>query len=165
MKKVAGRLRLDLAQYRELEAFAAFASDLDRASRNQLDRGARLVELLKQPNYSPYPVEEQVVSVWAGTEGKLDDIPVSDIRDFETQFLQYLRHAHAGVLATIAANEWNDDVVTTLDEAIVHFKQMFLGRDGKLVINEEEAEAMAEGVEMQEKVRRVKRTPPPPVRK
>ena len=85
MKQVAGRLRLDLAQYRELEAFAAFASDLDRASRAQLERGARLVELLKQPNYSPYPVEEQVVSVWAGTEGKLDDIPVGDIRRFEAR--------------------------------------------------------------------------------
>ncbi len=161
MRKVAGRLRLDLAQYRELEAFAAFASDLDRASRNQLERGGRLVELLKQPNYSPYPVEEQTVSIWAGTEGKLDDVPVGDVRAFETQFLTYLRHSHAGVLATIAANEWNDDVVTTLDEAIAHFKQMFLGADGKLVINEEEAEAMAEGVETQEKVRRVKKTPPP----
>ncbi len=161
MRKVAGRLRLDLAQYRELEAFAAFASDLDRASRNQLERGSRLVELLKQPNYSPYPVEEATVSIWAGTEGKLDDVPVGDVRSFETQFLQYLRHQHAGVLATIAANEWNDDVVTTLDEAIVHFKQVFLGADGKLVINEEEAEAMADGVETQEKVRRIKKTPPP----
>jgi F-type H+/Na+-transporting ATPase subunit alpha len=161
MRKVAGRLRLDLAQYRELEAFAAFASDLDRASRNQLERGSRLVELLKQPNYSPYPVEEQTVSIWAGTEGKLDDIPVGDIREFETQFLRYLRHSHAGVLVTIAANEWNDDVVTTLDEAIIHFKQMFLGGAGELVITEEEAEAMAEGVETKEKVRRIKKTPPP----
>ena len=76
MKKVAGRLRLDLAQFRELEAFSAFASDLDKASRDQLERGGRLVELLKQPNYTPYPVEEQVVSVWMGTEGKIDDIPV-----------------------------------------------------------------------------------------
>src|SRR5205807_4231141 len=85
MKRVAGRLRLDLAQYRELEAFAAFASDLDRASRNQLERGARLVELLKQPNYSPFPVAEQVISIWAGTTGKLDDIPVGEIRRFETE--------------------------------------------------------------------------------
>ena len=99
MKKVAGSLRLNLAQYRELEAFAAFASDLDRASRAQLDRGSRLVELLKQPNYSPYPVQEQVVSVWAGTEGKLDDIPVGEVRRFESEFLQYLRHKHEGVLA------------------------------------------------------------------
>src|SRR5690349_9550277 len=124
MKAVAGSLRLDLAQYRELEAFAAFASDLDRASRQQLDRGARLVELLKQPNYSPYPVEEQVVSVWAGTEGKLDDIPVGEIRRFETEFLSYLRHSHSGVLTAIAGNEWSDDIAATLDEAIAHFKQM-----------------------------------------
>src|SRR5262245_9349802 len=126
MKAVAGRLRLDLAQYRELESFAAFASDLDRASRNQLERGARLVELLKQTNYTPYPVEEQVVSVWAGTEGKLDDIPVGEIRRFEAEFLAYLRHQHAGVLAAIADQTWDDDVISTLDEAIAHFKDMFL---------------------------------------
>jgi F-type H+-transporting ATPase subunit alpha len=160
MKRVAGRLRLDLAQYRELEAFAAFASDLDRASRQQLDRGGRLVELLKQPNYSPYPVEEEVVSVWAGTEGKLDDVPIAEIRRFESEFLAYLRHAHAGVLATIAGDEWNDDVVTSLDEAIVHFKQMFLSADGKPIINEEEAKAMEEGVETKEAVKRVRKAPP-----
>jgi F-type H+-transporting ATPase subunit alpha len=166
MKRVAGRLRLDLAQYRELEAFAAFASDLDRASRQQLDRGARLVELLKQPNYSPYPVEEQVVSVWAGTEGKLDDIPVGEIRRFETEFLAYLRHSHAGVLATIADNEWNDDLVVSLDEAIASFKQMFLSADGKPVVHEDPAKAMAEGVETKEAVKRVKKAPPkPPARK
>jgi F-type H+/Na+-transporting ATPase subunit alpha len=160
MRKVAGRLRLDLAQYRELEAFAAFASDLDRASRNQLERGARLVELLKQPNYSPYPVEEEVVSIWAGTEGKLDDIPVGDVIRFEAEFLQYLRHAHTGVLATIASGTFDDDIVSTLDEAIAHFKQTFLAADGKPVLHEEEAEAMAEGVETREKVKRVKKTPP-----
>jgi F-type H+-transporting ATPase subunit alpha len=161
MKAVAGRLRLDLAQYRELEAFAAFASDLDRASRQQLERGSRLVELLKQPNYSPYPVEEQVVSVWSGTEGKLDDIPVVEVRRFETEFLAYLRHSHAGVLATIAGNVWNADISSTLDEAIVHFKQMFLAADGKPIVNEDPAKAMAAGVETQEKVKRVKKTPPP----
>jgi F-type H+-transporting ATPase subunit alpha len=164
MKRVAGRLRLDLAQFRELEAFSAFASDLDRASRNQLERGARLVELLKQPNYTPYPVEDQVVSVWAGTEGKVDDVPVGEVARFEREFLQYLRHSHAGVLAQIAQNDWDDDIVASLDEAIVTFKQMFLSADGKPVINEEEAEAMAEGVETKETVKRVKRTPPPPPR-
>src|SRR2546421_1856563 len=102
MKRVAGRLRLDLAQFRELEAFAAFASDLDKASRAQLERGARLVELLKQPNYSPYAVEEETVSIWAGTSGKLDDIPVGDIRRFETEFLQYLRHSRKELLGSIA---------------------------------------------------------------
>jgi F-type H+-transporting ATPase subunit alpha len=160
MKEVAGRMRLDLAQYRELEAFAAFASDLDRASRAQLERGARLVELLKQPNYTPYPVEEQVVSIWAGTAGKVDDIPVNEIARFESEFLQYLRHSHAGVLQAIADNDWNDDIVTSLDEAIGHFKQMFLAGEGGMKVTDEEAEAMGEGVETQEKVRRIKRTPP-----
>jgi F-type H+-transporting ATPase subunit alpha len=161
MKRVAGRLRLDLAQYRELEAFAAFASDLDRASRAQLERGGRLVELLKQSNYSPYPVEDEVISVWAGTEGKLDDVPVGDIRRFESEFLTYLRHAHSGVLASIADQDWNDDIVSTLDEAVAHFKDMFLNRDRGVVAMEEAAEAMAEGVETRETVKRVKRTPPP----
>jgi F-type H+/Na+-transporting ATPase subunit alpha len=160
MKEVAGRMRLDLAQYRELEAFAAFASDLDRASRAQLERGARLVELLKQPNYTPYPVEEQVVSIWAGTAGKVDDIPVNEISRFETEFLQYLRHSHAGVMQAIADNDWNDDIVASLDEAIGHFKQMFLAGEGGIKVTDEEAEAMGEGVETQEKIRRIKRTPP-----
>jgi F-type H+/Na+-transporting ATPase subunit alpha len=155
MRKVAGRLRLDLAQFRELEAFAAFASDLDRASRNQLERGARLVELLKQPNYSPYPVEEQVVSVWSGTEGKLDDIPVGEVRRFETEFLQYLRHSHKPTLESIAANNWDDDIAGTLDTAIAEFKQLFLAGDDSIRINEPEAEAMAEGVKGQETVTRV----------
>ena len=153
------RLRLDLAQYRELEAFSAFASDLDRASRNQLDRGARLVELLKQPNGSPYPVEDQVVSIWAGTEGKLDEVPVGDIKRFETDFLRHLRHAHAGLLAQIAANQWSDEIKEGLDQAITRFKHSFLAESGGLVLNEEEAEAMAAGVETQEQVRRVRRAP------
>ena len=90
MKKVAGGLKLALSQYRDLEAFASFASDLDAASRAQLDRGARLVELLKQRQYSPLPVERQVVSVWAGTDGYLDDVPVEDIGRFESEFLDYI---------------------------------------------------------------------------
>src|SRR4051812_5237008 len=91
MKDVAGRLRLDLAQFRAMEAFAMFASDLDAASRAQLDKGARLVELLKQPQYSPFSVEEEVVSVWAGTTGQLDDVPVGDVRRFERELLEWLR--------------------------------------------------------------------------
>ena len=87
MKTVAGNLRLSLSQFRDLEAFAAFASDLDAASRAQLDRGARLVELLKQPQYDPFPVEEQVVSIWAGSNGYLDDVPLEDIGRFEHDFL------------------------------------------------------------------------------
>src|SRR5699024_8014256 len=82
MKKVSGTLRIDLAQYRDMEAFSMFASDLDASTRRQLDRGARLMELLKQPQYTPYPVEEQVVSIWAGSRGHMDEIPVSDILRF-----------------------------------------------------------------------------------
>ncbi|MFG1676791.1 F0F1 ATP synthase subunit alpha [Micromonospora sp. NPDC049282] len=153
MKKVAGSLRLNLAQFRELEAFAAFASDLDRASQNQLNRGSRLVELLKQPNYSPYPVNEQVVSVWAGTEGKLDDIPVGEVRRFESEFLQYLRHKHEGVLAAIADHKWGDDIVSSLDSAISEFKQVFLGKEDEVRINEAPAEAL-EGEQTRETVTR-----------
>jgi F-type H+/Na+-transporting ATPase subunit alpha len=157
MRKVAGRLRLDLAQYRELEAFSAFASDLDRASRAQLEKGARLVELLKQPNYSPYPMEEQVVTVWAGTEGKLDDIPVGDVRRFEAEFLDYLRRHHKGTLENIAGNNWDDDIAVSLDEAIVAFKQRFLAGEETVTLNEAEAEAMAREAESRETVTRVVR--------
>src|SRR6186713_2556818 len=101
MKDVAGRLKLDLAQFRAMEAFAMFASDLDPASRAQLARGARLVELLKQKQSSPFPVEEQVVSVWAGTTGKLDKIKVEDIRTFEADFLDHLRRSKNELLAAI----------------------------------------------------------------
>src|SRR6202034_2315934 len=90
MRKVSGGLKLSLSQYRDLEAFASFASDLDAASRAQLCRGVRLVELLKQRQYSPMPVERQVVSVWAGTSGYLDDVPVADIGRFESEFLEEL---------------------------------------------------------------------------
>ncbi|MET7469854.1 F0F1 ATP synthase subunit alpha [Micromonospora sp. NPDC005686] len=155
MKKVAGSLRLNLAQYRELEAFAAFASDLDRASRAQLDRGSRLVELLKQPNYSPYPVQEQVVSVWAGTEGKLDDVPVGEVRRFESEFLQYLRHKHEGVLASIADHKWGDDIISSLDSAITEFKQLFLGKEDEVRINEAPAKPL-EGEQSRETVTRLR---------
>jgi F-type H+-transporting ATPase subunit alpha len=153
LRKVAGRLRLDLAQYRELEAFAAFASDLDKASRNQLDRGGRLVELLKQSNYSPYPVEEQVVSIWAGTEGKLDDISVPDVRRFETEFLEFLRHQFKPTLQSIADNNWDDDIINALDEAIVRFKQVFLNKEDEARVNDAPAEPLS-GAENRETVTR-----------
>src|SRR5205085_3210363 len=112
MRKVAGRLRLDLAQYRELEAFAAFASDLDKASRAQLDRGARLVELLKQPQYSPYSVVDEVIVIWAGTTGQLDDIPVGDVRRFEGEMLQWLHRHRSDVLTSIeSTGQLTDDNV------------------------------------------------------
>jgi F-type H+-transporting ATPase subunit alpha len=155
MKRVAGRLRLDLAQFRELEAFSAFASDLDRASRAQLDRGGRLVELLKQPNYSPYPVEEQVVAVWIGTEGKVDDIPIEEVRRFEGDFREYLRHQHKDLLASLADGNWDDDVVAKLNEALDTFKRNFLAQEHPTRVNEAPAEAMAEGEESQETVTQV----------
>ncbi len=160
MRKVAGRLRLDLAQFRELEAFSAFASDLDRASRAQLDRGSRLVELLKQPNNSPYPIEDQTVSIWAGTEGKLDDIAVGDVRRFEAEFLQSLRRTNKGTLEAIAAGNWDDEVVEQLDRALTAFKANFIGADGSIHVNEPPAEAMEEGVEGSETVTRVRPAPP-----
>jgi F-type H+-transporting ATPase subunit alpha len=153
MKRVSGSLRLNLAQYRELEAFAAFASDLDRASRAQLERGVRLVELLKQANYSPYRVEDQVVSVWAGTEGKLDDIPVGEVRRFESEFLEYLHHRHEGTVAAIADNKWDDEIVETLNQAVASFKQLFLGKEDETRINEAPAEPL-EGAETREAVTR-----------
>jgi F-type H+-transporting ATPase subunit alpha len=154
MKDVAGRLRLDLAQYRELEAFAAFASDLDRASRAQLDKGARLVELLKQPQYSPFPVEEQIVSVWAGTTDRLDDVPVGEIRRFEREFLDYLRHQRKDLLDKIAeTKKLDEDTLNSLVEAINHFKQMFLGKENGMTVNEAEAKAL-EGEQERETVRR-----------
>ncbi|MFY1673004.1 F0F1 ATP synthase subunit alpha [Plantactinospora sp. WMMB334] len=153
MKKVAGRLRLDLAQYRELEAFAALASDLDKASQDQLSRGARLVELLKQTNYSPFPVQEQVVSVWIGTEGKLDDIPIGEVRRFESEFLEFLRHQYKPTLQSIADNNWDDDIVNALNEAVARFKQMFLGKEDEVRINEAPAQPM-EGEQDRETVTR-----------
>ena len=157
MRKVTGRLRLDLAQFRELEAFSAFASDLDKASRAQLERGSRLVELLKQPNYSPYPVQDQVVSLWSGTSGKVDDIPLADVRRFEADFLGYLRHTHKEILATIAENTWNDDVIAQLESVVEEFKRIFKGEGKELRINEPAAKEMEEGVETRESVKRVTR--------
>ncbi len=126
IKKIAGRLRLDLAQYRELEAFAAFGSDLDAASKAQLERGARMVELLKQGQYSPYSVEQEVVSIWAGTTGKMDSIPVPDIRRFETEFLDYIALSHPAIFEVIATTrELSDDTVASLEKAIETFKSQF----------------------------------------
>src|SRR5450755_2173574 len=126
MKTVAGRLRLDLAQFRELEAFSAFGSDLDKASKAQLERGQRLVELLKQPQYSPFPVEQQVVSLWAGTSGAVDDIPTADIRRFERDFLDYLTRSHQGIYDTILqTGKLEDSTVEGLQAAVAEFKKRF----------------------------------------
>jgi F-type H+-transporting ATPase subunit alpha len=162
MKRVAGQLKLSLSQYRDLEAFAAFASDLDAASRAQLDRGARLVELLKQPQYSPFPVEEQVVSLWAGTTGQLDDVPVEDIRRFENEYLDYLRRSYAGLLTAIReTNNLTDDDVTTLKEATDRFRRTFEVTGGQLLVASDEAvPALGEGEDKQESIARYE-TPAP----
>jgi F-type H+-transporting ATPase subunit alpha len=157
MRKVAGTLRLSLSQYRDLEAFAAFASDLDAASRAQLERGARLVELLKQPQYSPFPVEKQVVSVWSGTTGELDDVPVEDIRRFETEFLDFVEHSRKGILDGIReTGQLSDDALIALKDAITEFKKGFETHDGRLLAQDEPAEALADEKVEQETVRRVK---------
>jgi F-type H+-transporting ATPase subunit alpha len=164
MRKVAGQLRGSLSQFRDLEAFAAFASDLDAASRAQLDRGARLVELLKQPQYSPYPVEEEVVSLWAGTTGQLDDVPVEDVRRFETEFIDYLRRSYAGLLTAIReTNDLTDDNITTLREATDRFRRTFEVTGGQLLVASDEAvPALGEGEDKQESIARYEPPAPAP---
>ncbi len=126
MKKIAGRLRLDLAQYRELEAFAKFGSDLDKATLATLRRGARLVELLKQGQYVPMPVEKQVVSIFAGTNGYLDEIPVEHVERFEREFLEMMELKHADVLQAIAeAKDLTDDLVNVLKTILRQFTDSF----------------------------------------
>jgi F-type H+/Na+-transporting ATPase subunit alpha len=139
MKKVAGQLRLSLSQFRDLEAFAAFASDLDAASRAQLDRGARIVELLKQPQYDPFPVEEEVVSIWAGTTGQLDDVPIEDVRRFESEFIDYLHRSYDGLLTAIReTKDLTDDNITTLKDAMDQFRRTFEVTGGKLLVSDED---------------------------
>lgn len=127
MKKVAGNLRLDLAQYRSLAAFAQFASDLDEATKKQIDRGARMTELLKQGQYQPMPVERQIAVIWAGTSGQLDEVPVNRIQAFEKEFLDYLDGQYSKTLQAIKKEkQLTDDIVKELTEAVTDFKKMFL---------------------------------------
>lgn len=125
MKKVSGTLKLELAQYRSMEAFAMFASDLDDATKAQLTRGSRLTELLRQPQYTPYAVEEQVVSIWAGTSGHLDDIEISDVLRFEEGFIEYLRHKTSVLTDIASSGKLEDDTVAALKTAVAEFKQGF----------------------------------------
>ena len=145
MKKVAGRLRLNLAQFRELEAFAAFGSDLDAASKAQLERGARLVELLKQPQYQPQAMEREVVSVWSGTTGQLDDVPVEDIRRFDAEFLGYVERTKPEVFDAIrTTTDLSDDTIAVLESTIADFKKQFTTSAGTLLINDAPVAAMDE---------------------
>jgi F-type H+/Na+-transporting ATPase subunit alpha len=159
MKSVAGRLRLDLAQFRELEAFASFSSDLDASSRATLDRGQRLVELLKQGQYSPYPVEREVVSLWLGTTGKLDKVPVPDVRRFEAEFLDFIGRGDNTIYDDIRnSKQLSDDTVGSLERAVDAFYGQFTTGDGEpLQVNDPEVEAMDASERGQETVQ-VKRS-------
>ncbi|MFI6501052.1 F0F1 ATP synthase subunit alpha [Nonomuraea typhae] len=158
MRKVAGTLRLALSQYRDLEAFAAFASDLDAASKAQLERGLRLVELLKQPQYSPFSLEREVVSVWAGTTGELDEVPVEDIRRFEGEFLDYVQSAQKGIFDSIReTRDLSDDTVTALKDAITEFKKGFTTSSGELLIQDEPVAPLGADEVGQETIKKVVR--------
>jgi F-type H+-transporting ATPase subunit alpha len=126
MRQVAGTLRLDLAQFRELAAFAQFGSELDKATQAQLNRGLRLTELLKQPQYSPMPVEQQIASIWSGTKGYVDDLPVHQVRKFEQGLLAFLQNSHAGLLDKIRERKvLDDDITAGLMAAVGEFKERF----------------------------------------
>ncbi|AGL20573.1 F0F1 ATP synthase subunit alpha [Actinoplanes sp. N902-109] len=156
MRSVSGRLRLDLAQYRELEAFSAFASDLDKASRAQLERGARLVELLKQPQFSPLSVTEEVVVIWSGTTGQLDDIAVSDVGRFEREFLDWVKRNRSETYTAIeSSGVLSDEQAESLESGIKEFKQQFKqGETGSGAGTEAAAEPLADGQQSRETVTR-----------
>jgi F-type H+-transporting ATPase subunit alpha len=146
MKEVAGSLRLDLSQYRELEAFAAFASDLDETSKAQLERGARLVELLKQPQYSPMSVEDQVVAIFLGTKGHLDSVPVADVGRFEAEFIEHIKASSPDILSGIRdTQKLGEDAEVRLEGAIADFKHGFATTDGSSVVPNAHVAAMDEG--------------------
>lgn len=144
MKEVAGSLRLDLSQYRELEAFAAFASDLDAASKAQLDRGVRLVELLKQAQYSPMAVEDQVVAIFLGTQGHLDSVPAEDVSRFEAELLEHVKASHAEILTGIKeSKKLSEEAEEKLVTVINDFKKGFSASDGSSVVaTEHDADAL-----------------------
>lgn len=134
IRQVTGRLRVDLAQFRELEAFAAFGSDLDDASKASLARGQRMVELLKQGQYAPFSTEDEVASLWAGTNGKMDDVPVQDVRRFEREMLDFLHREHQSLLTSIVeGRKMSDDTIQTLTDAVDAFRNQFETADGKLL--------------------------------
>jgi F-type H+-transporting ATPase subunit alpha len=155
IKKVSGTLKIELAQYRSLEAFAMFASDLDATSRRQLDRGARLTELLKQPQYSPFPVEEQVVSIWAGTNGKLDTVPVNQVLQFESELLEHLRN-NSTVLTTLReTNVLDDATLATLESEVDGFVKNWQSKPESSITDPgtESSEPMVEDVNQEQIVK------------
>ncbi|HWJ81364.1 MAG TPA: F0F1 ATP synthase subunit alpha, partial [Nocardioides sp.] len=159
MKAVTGSLKVDLAQYRAMEAFAMFASDLDAASRQQLDRGQRLMALLKQPAYSPYPLEEMVVSLWLGTSGRLDVVPTGDVIKFEREFLEFLKSSKGGLLDGIRESQKFED--STAEELTAAYDR-FLGEfqtseGGSIKVGREEAEPLADEDVEQEQIVKQKR--------
>jgi F-type H+-transporting ATPase subunit alpha len=134
MKSVTGSLKVDLAQFRAMEAFAMFASDLDAASRQQLDRGQRLMALLKQPQYSPYPLAQMTASLWLGTSGKLDKVPTDDVLRFEQEFLDYLKRSHESVLDTITeSKKFEEGTEKDLESAYDSFLDQFETSDGQSI--------------------------------
>ncbi len=158
MKNVSGSLKLELAQFRDMQAFAMFASDLDATTRRQLDRGGRLVELLRQPQYSPYPVEEQVVSVWAGLQGLMDEVPVDDVLRFERELLDYLRHNGNALQNIRETKVFDDDTAAGLREQIAEFKKGFQTSEGKLLAGREEHVATDPDDVNQEKIVKQRRS-------
>jgi F-type H+-transporting ATPase subunit alpha len=161
MKTVTGSLKVDLAQFRAMEAFAMFASDLDAASRQQLDRGQRLMALLKQPAYSPYPIDDMTVSLWVGTSGRLDKVPTEDVLRFEREFLDYLRRQHEGILASIRDTlKFEDDTESSLIEAYDSFLDQFETSEGGSIKagNEAKEEAMEDDELEQEQIVKQKRS-------
>ena len=159
LKGVSGTLKLDLAQFRTLEAFAMFASDLDAASRAQLARGERLLELLKQDQYTPYPMEDQTVSIWAGTTGKIDAVPTQDVRRWESEFLDFLHREHADVLAAIReSGRFEDSTKAALERLVDQFGRRFRTSEGKTLIGGSDAvEALGDDEVQQERITRQKR--------
>jgi F-type H+-transporting ATPase subunit alpha len=130
MKSIAGGLRLDLAQYRELAAFAQFGSDLDKASQMQLNRGRHLVEILKQGQYHPLPLEKQIMVIWAGTKGYLDDLPIEQCRKFEEELYRFMDNAHRPVLEEVAAKRALDEGLTgKIKGCVEEFKARFVAEN------------------------------------
>ena len=154
MKTVTGSLKVDLAQFRAMEAFAMFASDLDAASRQQLDRGQRLMALLKQPQYSPYPLEDMTVSLWLGTSGRLDRVPTEDVLRFEQEFIDYVRRSQQDVLESIADTlKFEDETEDKLAKAYDDFLDQFeTSEGGSIKAGHEEHEALEDEDIDQEKI-------------